>query len=89
MVIQKKDSRIKVIHQKNAGVSVARNVGTSEAEGEYVILLNNDTEVDEKFTKELLNAIKEDEKIFSCSFIFSVSSCLCFLFSVECILAWV
>ena len=52
---------------KNYGFCGAVNAGIRAAEGEYVILLNNDTEVDKKFTKELLNAIKEDEKIFSCS----------------------
>lgn len=52
---------------KNYGFCGAVNAGIRAAEGEYVILLNNDTEVDEKFTKELLNAIKKDEKIFSCS----------------------
>lgn len=34
--LQKADNRIKVIHQKNQGVSVARNVGMDLAQGEYI-----------------------------------------------------
>ncbi len=52
---------------KNYGFCGAVNAGIKAAEGQYVILLNNDTEVDKNFTKELLNAIKADERIFSCS----------------------
>ena len=33
------DPRIRVIHQKNSGVSAARNAGIQEACGEYVCLL--------------------------------------------------
>ncbi len=52
---------------KNYGFCGAVNAGIRAAEGSYVILLNNDTEVDKNFTKELLDAIKADETIFSCS----------------------
>ena len=36
------DSRIKVIHQKNAGVSAARNAGVSAAQGEYIGFTDSD-----------------------------------------------
>ena len=52
---------------KNYGFCHAVNVGIQAAESDYVILLNNDTEVDRNFAKELLAAIQSDEKIFSCS----------------------
>lgn len=52
---------------KNYGFCHAVNEGIRASESEYVILLNNDTEVDENFSAELLRAIREDEKIFSCS----------------------
>ena len=52
---------------KNYGFCGAVNAGIKAAESDYVILLNNDTEVDKNFAKELLNAIQADEKIFSCS----------------------
>lgn len=37
-----KDCRIRVIHKENGGVSSARNVGMSEAKGEYLIFLDPD-----------------------------------------------
>ena len=53
--------------EKNYGFCGAVNAGIKAADSDYVILLNNDTEVDKNFAKELLTAIKSDEKIFSCS----------------------
>ena len=52
---------------KNYGFCGAVNAGIKEAASEYVILLNNDTEVEPDFAKELLTAIKADDRIFSCS----------------------
>lgn len=39
---QKKDSRIKVIHQENGGVSRARNRGLEEASGEFLTFVDAD-----------------------------------------------
>ena len=52
---------------KNYGFCGAVNAGIKAADSEYVILLNNDTEVDKRFAAELLEAIQSDDKIFSCS----------------------
>lgn len=38
----KSDSRIRVFHKSNAGVSSARNVGLDEARGEWVIFIDSD-----------------------------------------------
>ncbi|MEG0518867.1 MAG: glycosyltransferase family A protein [Bacteroidales bacterium] len=38
----KRDSRIQVFHKKNGGVSSARNVGLSKAEGEWVLFIDSD-----------------------------------------------
>ena len=53
--------------EKNYGFCGAVNAGIKAADSDYVILLNNDTEVDKNFAKELLNLIKSDDRIFSCS----------------------
>lgn len=37
-----KDSRVKVIHKENGGLSDARNKGTKSAEGEYIIYVDSD-----------------------------------------------
>lgn len=52
---------------KNYGFSRAVNEGIRAAKSEFVILLNNDTEVHKDFVKELLASIEESDKIFSCS----------------------
>lgn len=38
----KKDPRIKVIHKENGGLSDARNVGTSQATGDWIFYLDSD-----------------------------------------------
>lgn len=37
-----KDSRIKVIHQKNGGLSAARNAGLEIASGQYILFIDSD-----------------------------------------------
>lgn len=41
-----KDARIRVIHQKNGGVSRARNAGLDAARGEYIVFIDSDDYVD-------------------------------------------
>ncbi len=50
----KKDSRIKVIHQKNQGQSAARNLGLTMVKGEYVSFLDSDDEIKPTFIEKLL-----------------------------------
>lgn len=49
-----KDSRIKVIHQKNMGVSGARNTGLDLATGEYIVFVDSDDELCPHAVEQLL-----------------------------------
>lgn len=53
-----KDSRIVVIHQKNKGLSGARNAGIDIAQGEYIAFVDSDDFIAEDFIESLYNAIK-------------------------------
>lgn len=50
------DSRIRVIHKKNEGVSVARNVGIENSKGEYVIFLDSDDYLEKNALETALRA---------------------------------
>ena len=54
-----KDKRIKVIHQRNRGVSAARNEGLREAKGNYISFLDSDDYIEEIMFESLMNIIKE------------------------------
>lgn len=52
--------------EENTGFCRAVNLGIKMANTPYVILLNNDTEVEPHFVEELLKGIKKSPDIFSC-----------------------
>lgn len=52
---------------ENFGFSRAVNEGIYASRAPFILLLNNDTEVDRNFVKEMLAAIKRHKKAFSCS----------------------
>lgn len=45
--LERKDDRIRVIHQKNAGLSEARNVGIRNARGAYILFLDSDDYIEQ------------------------------------------
>ena len=51
------DPRIRVIHQKNSGVSAARNAGIQEACGEYVLFTDSDDYVAVDYLEKMANCV--------------------------------
>lgn len=56
-----KDKRIKVIHQKNSGLSTARNNGFKITKGDYICFLDSDDWYSKNALEVLFNIIKNNE----------------------------
>ena len=54
-----KDSRIRVIHQQNKGLSGARNAGIEIARGNWLSFIDSDDSVDKTFCEKLYHAAKQ------------------------------
>ena len=54
------DSRVTVIHQKNTGVSAARNTGIENANGEYIAFIDGDDYISNQMMECLYNRIVSD-----------------------------
>lgn len=64
-----KDSRIKVIHKENGGVSAARQTGIEAAHGEYVIHADADDWMESEMLQDLYTkAISTDVDVVFCDF---------------------
>ena len=58
----KKDSRIKVVHKENGGLSSARNAGLAVANGEYIGFVDSDDYVDGTMYEGLMQVMNQNEK---------------------------
>ena len=58
-IYQKNDSRIKVFHQQNQGVSVARNVGILNSTGDWIAFVDADDWVSDDWYKILNQVVQE------------------------------
>lgn len=64
-----KDSRIRVIHQKNGGAANAKNTGLRVATGEYLAFVDSDDWVEPDAYAHMLNLLKhENAEVIQCSF---------------------
>lgn len=67
--LKKKDNRILVIHQKNQGVSAARNVGIKASRGDYVGFVDSDDYIEKDMLSTLYNnAISSCADISICGY---------------------
>lgn len=67
--LAKKDARIQVIHKKNEGVSVARNIGLESAQGQYIGFIDSDDLCESMLYEKLHTAIVETKADISlCGF---------------------
>lgn len=60
-----KDSRIRVIHQNNSGISKARNAGLAVMNGEYFVFVDSDDWIDEDYISELMRYASENVDIIA------------------------
>lgn len=61
-----KDSRVRVIHQENQGLSGARNSGIDIAEGEYITFIDSDDFVDARYLEILMEGAKDGVGVVVC-----------------------
>lgn len=66
--LQSQDSRIHVIHQKNKGVSTARNNGIQHASGDWLYFLDADDLIEDSLVR-IINSQNEDTKMIVFDFI--------------------
>lgn len=66
---EKKDQRIKVVHQKNGGAANARNTGLSMASGDEICFIDSDDKIECHYIERLRNELKQKKAdIAVCSF---------------------
>lgn len=74
----KKDSRIKVIHKKNGGVSSARNAGLDISQGDYIGFVDPDDYISEEMYEVMLTEAKKDDLgIVECNYFVSYEDGTC------------
>lgn len=61
----KKDSRIRVVHQENAGLSCARNKGVDVARGRFLCFVDSDDMVTPQYCQRLYDLLKDTSYDFS------------------------
>lgn len=65
----KKDPRIKILTQKNSGLSAARNSGIKAATGEYIAFVDSDDQIKPTMLKDMISALQDSHaNIAVCSF---------------------
>ena len=61
------DSRVRVFHKENGGVSLARNLGVNEARGEWIAFIDADDWILDTYLATFVNYINKDSQIIVAS----------------------
>lgn len=70
--LAKTDSRMKVIHNKNQGVSATRNYGIKNASGKYIQFVDSDDYIDDDMVLRLVEALETNQAdVAICGYRFS------------------
>lgn len=72
-----KDSRIRVIHKENGGVSDARNCGILESTGEYISFIDPDDWIEHTMYEEIFDFIDENNVDIACFEVYEVKGNKC------------
>ncbi len=64
----KKDSRIRVFHQENQGVSAARNFGLSIMKGDFIVFVDGDDWIDCDCFQRMMENMKDNVQLVCCDF---------------------
>ena len=56
---EKRDSRVRVLHQKNSGQAIARNIGVDISKGDYIAFVDSDDVLDKHYIEFLLEGMLE------------------------------
>ncbi len=67
--LSSKDKRIKVIHKKNEGVSVARNIGLELSTGDYIFFIDSDDYLDKTVISDMIRYC-DNYDVVKCSYKF-------------------
>ena len=66
----RKDARIKVFHKENGGVSLARNLGLDNAEGEFITFIDADDFIDSDCLEKVIYLFKQNHfDVLQCSIV--------------------
>lgn len=58
--LKSKDSRIRVVHQENGGLSAARNTGLKFANGKYISFIDSDDVISSSMFSNMINALEKN-----------------------------
>src|SRR5699024_8836033 len=64
----KKNTKVKAIHQENAGPSAARNTGIQAATGDYIQFVDADDYIEPTMTEKLVKAMERNVQLVICGY---------------------